>query len=186
MSEARARKIKLLLFDVDGVMTDGKLFLIPDQAGNQIEFKGYSAHDGLGISLARLGGLKTGLITKRESETVRLRGRDLKLDYVYQGAADKLAVFREILADAGLQPDEAAFVGDDIIDLPVLRNCGLAIAPANAREIVKKEVHLVTEHRGGDGAARDAIEYVLAAQGSLQRCMDEYISAGTPSSQKQQ
>jgi 3-deoxy-D-manno-octulosonate 8-phosphate phosphatase (KDO 8-P phosphatase) len=148
MSEERARKIKLMLFDVDGVMTDGTIFLFPapaaapratadhvasraDDGGYSIhsetivEAKGFNAHDGAGISLARLGGLKTGIITKRISETVALRARDLKLNHVYQGIADKLSVFHEILRKENLRADEVAYVGDDIIDLPhaELRPC---------------------------------------------------------------
>src|SRR5947208_4215765 len=151
MSKARAKKIKLLLFDVDGVLTDGKLFIFPAPAGAQqttqqhaskhggqggfglvsqtlIEAKGFHAHDGTSISLARLAGIKTGLITKRISETVALRARDLKLEHVHQGIQDKRTVFEEILKQEGIRGSEAAFVGDDVIDLPVMRHCGLAIA----------------------------------------------------------
>src|SRR5579884_2613011 len=188
MSTARAKKIKLLLFDVDGVLTDGTIWLFPAPAGAEqrtqthasqkaqhggfgivsqttIEAKGFHAHDGTAISLARLGGMKLGLITKRISETVALRARDLKLDHVYQGIQDKLTVFEEILEKEHLSAEEAAYVGDDIIDLPVLRNCGLAIAVANSREEVKDEAHYITDHSGGDGALRDAVEYILKAQG---------------------
>ena len=192
MSKARAKKIKLLLLDVDGVMTDGKIFLFPapgeapQPSDAMIEAKGFNAHDGTGFSLARLGGIKTGLITKRISETVRLRARDLKIEHVYQGVADKLSAFREILKKENLKPEEAAFVGDDIIDLPVMRNCGLAFAVANAREDVKDEAHVITDHRGGEGAVRDAVEYILKAQGSLARCVDAYIADRTPVEDKHQ
>jgi 3-deoxy-D-manno-octulosonate 8-phosphate phosphatase (KDO 8-P phosphatase) len=199
MSDERARKIKLMLFDVDGVMTDGIIFLFPappgvaDQATDQrrqemadkggfgiasheiIEAKGFDAHDGTGFSLARLGGLKTGIITKRISETVALRARDLKIEHVYQGQQDKAMAFHEIIAKENLKPEEACYVGDDVIDLPVMRLCGLAIAVKNAREEVLNESHYVTPHEGGRGAVRDAIEYVLRAQGILQRVIDEYI-----------
>lgn len=198
MSKKRAKKIKLLLFDVDGVLTDGKLFIFPAPAGVEpsatehaakhggqggfglssqtyLEAKGFHAHDGTSISLARLGGIKTGLITKRISETVALRARDLKLEHVHQGIQDKLGVFREILKQEKLRPAEAAFVGDDVIDLPVMRNCGLAIAVANARKEVKDEAHYVTPHAGGDGALRDAVEYILKAQGKFRKVVEEYI-----------
>jgi len=145
-----------------------------------IEAKGFHAHDGAAISLARLGGIKTGLITKRISETVALRARDLKLEYVYQGVQDKLAVFEKILAAAGLDAKQAAFVGDDIIDLPAMRNCGLAIAVANARAEVKAEAHFVTPHAGGDGALRDATEYILKAQGKWKQVVSEYICERSP------
>ena len=180
---ARARKIKLLLFDADGVLTDGKIYLFPVPSEGQhrivVEAKGFSAHDGAGISLARLGGLKTGLITRRNSETVALRARDLKLEYVYQGSTDKLKAFREILHKEGLTASEAAFVGDDVIDLPPMQNCGLSIAVANARREVKKSAHYVTPHAGGEGALRDAIEYILKAQGKWKQAVENYVGEST-------
>lgn len=203
----RARKIKLVLLDVDGVMTDGTIFLFPAPPGAQqtvrhhaeghadkggyaiasdsvIEAKGFHAHDGTAISLARNAGLKTGIITKRISETVRLRARDLRIDYVYQGAADKLSVLHEILAKEGISAEQVAYVGDDIIDLPVMRAIGLAIAVANAREDVKDESHVITDHRGGEGAVRDAIEYILKAQGKYEDSVAEYINQRTPATEQ--
>jgi 3-deoxy-D-manno-octulosonate 8-phosphate phosphatase (KDO 8-P phosphatase) len=177
-AQARARRIKLLLFDVDGVLTDGKLFFPPSASGlptGAIEVKGFHAHDGASISLARLGGIKTGLITKRSSETVALRARDLKLEFVYQGVDDKRACFHDIVKKAGLKPEEAAFVGDDVIDLPAMRAGGLAIAVKNARAEVKKEAHYVTPHAGGDGALRDSVEFILKAQGKWKRVVEDYI-----------
>jgi 3-deoxy-D-manno-octulosonate 8-phosphate phosphatase (KDO 8-P phosphatase) len=177
-AQSRARMIKLLLFDVDGVLTDGKLFFPPSPAGlptSAIEVKGFHAHDGASISLARLGGIKTGLITKRNSETVALRARDLKLEFVQQGVDDKRACFDRIVRQAGLKPEEAAFVGDDVIDLPAMRAGGLAIAVKNARAEVKREAHYVTPHAGGDGALRDAVEFILKAQGKWKRVVEDYI-----------
>lgn len=184
--QSRARKIKLLLFDVDGVLTDGKLFFLPDHqtsAGNSdlsaqgsIEFKGFHAHDGVAISLARLGGLKTGLITKRFSETVALRARDLKLEYARQGVQDKGACLEEIAKQAGLKLEEAAFVGDDVVDLPAMRAGGLSIAVQNARAEVKKEAHYTTPHAGGEGALRDAVEFILKAQGKWKKVLEDYIN----------
>src|SRR5579884_3282588 len=197
-SKARAKKIKLLLFDVDGVLTDGKLFFFPAPAGAKqtiheqsakhggaggfglhsesfVEAKGFHAHDGAGISLARLGGLKTGLITKRISETVALRARDLRLDHVHQGINDKLGVFKQILQQEQITAAQACFVGDDVIDLPVMWNCGLAVAVANARDEVKRHAHYVTKHGGGDGALRDAIEFILKAQGKWKKAVKKYI-----------
>lgn len=190
-AQARARKIKLLLFDVDGVLTDGKLFFLPTREASQpapselsaqgsIEFKGFHAHDGVAISVARLAGLRTGLITKRFSETVALRARDLKLDFVRQGSHDKGAAFQEIIHEAGLTPEEAAFVGDDIVDLPAMRLAGLAIAVRNARAEVKKEAHYVTPHAGGDGALRDAVEFILKAQGKWKKIVKAYIGERSP------
>jgi 3-deoxy-D-manno-octulosonate 8-phosphate phosphatase (KDO 8-P phosphatase) len=145
-----------------------------------VEAKGYSAHDGAGISLARLGGLKCGIITKRVSETVAMRARDLKLEFVYQGEAFKMRPVREIMEQEGVTLDEIAYVGDDDIDLPVMRQCGFAVAVANARERVKAEAHYVTPHPGGQGAGRDAIEFILEAKGVLQQCIDAYIDESNP------
>lgn len=181
-AKVRAKKIKLFLFDVDGVLTDGKLFFFPDHH-SFIEAKGYHAHDGAGISLTRLAGIKTGLITRRSSDNVAMRGQELKLDYVRQGIQDKLGAFREILKQESMSAAEACFVGDDIIDLPVMWNCGLAIAVANARDEVKRDAHYVTLHAGGDGALRDAIEFILKAQGKWKQVIESYIAGHGPPSQ---
>jgi 3-deoxy-D-manno-octulosonate 8-phosphate phosphatase (KDO 8-P phosphatase) len=203
MPEERARKIKLLLMDVDGVMTDGSLWFFPAPAGarqetrsaagkfadaggyaisstSMVEAKGFNAHDGTAISLARLGGLRTGLITKRISDTVALRARDLRLDHIHQGIGDKLTVFRKILQKEKLSAEQAAYMGDDIIDLPVMQHCGLAIAVPNSRAEVLQAAHFVTEHPGGHGAVRDAVEFILKAQGKLQRVIDSYLQGRSP------
>jgi 3-deoxy-D-manno-octulosonate 8-phosphate phosphatase (KDO 8-P phosphatase) len=207
MSKARARRIKLILFDVDGVLTDGKIWIFPAPTGarqttqahaakhqveggfgllsqTMIEAKGFNAHDGTAFSMLRFGGIKTGVITKRISDTVALRARALKIDHVHQGIRDKLTCFEAILKQENLKASEPAFVGDDVIDLPVMRACGLAIAVANARREVKvkKEAHFITEHSGGDGAARDAVEYILKAQGKWKRVVSDYIRERSPKS----
>ena len=175
---ARAKRIKVLIFDVDGVLTDGQIIVVPDSAGPEakgIEVKGFAAHDGLGITLARLAGIRIGVITKRQSQTVAIRARDLKLEFVYQGQAHKMNAIREILTLAGITIDELAYVGDDIIDLPVMRACGLAIATANARPQVKAMAHFTTPNPGGHGAGRDAIDFILNARGVLDEVIEEYL-----------
>ena len=183
-AEDRARRIKVLIFDVDGVLTDGQLYFLPQTGtdGKQfgLEFKGFTAHDGLGITLARLGGLRVGIITKRESATVAIRARDLKLEFFYQGQAHKLAAAEEIAAKAGITMAELAYVGDDVVDLPVMRACGLAIATANARTQGKSEAHWVTPNPGGQGAGRDAVDFILTAQGSLARVIEQYLDESDP------
>src|SRR5450631_399063 len=201
-AEDRARRIKIILFDVDGVLTDGSIWLFPAPAESQstaphakamegkggyaissssmVEAKGFNAHDGTAISLARLAGIKCGVITKRISETVALRSRDLKLEFVYMGQAYKMQAVREIMAKEGVTLDEIAYVGDDVIDLPVMRVCGLAIAVANARQQVKDAAHFVTTNSGGHGAGRDAVEFVLQAQGLLDKVIEEYIDERNP------
>ncbi|MGA3048696.1 MAG: HAD hydrolase family protein [Terracidiphilus sp.] len=182
----RARRIKIILFDVDGVLTDGGIWFLPTPtidgttAMKMVEFKGYSAHDGAGITLARLGGMKCGVITKRISDSVALRARDLKMEFVYQGQAFKMKAVREIAAKEGVTLEEIAYVGDDVIDLPVMRECGLAVAVANARERVKVEAHYVTPNRGGQGAGRDAIEFILEAKGVLDQCIAASIDESNP------
>ena len=187
-AQERARRIKIILFDVDGVLTDGKIWIIPAPVAGpdgavttkMVEAKGYSAHDGAGMTLARLGGMKLGIITKRISESVALRARDLKLEFVYQGEAFKMRPVREIMEREGVTLEEIAYIGDDVIDLPVMRACGLAVAVANAREQVKAEAHYVTPHKGGEGAGRDAIEFILEAKGLLQQCIEASIDADNP------
>ena len=174
-AEDRAKNIKVLIFDVDGVLTDGQIFVIPGPDGHGIEAKGFAAHDGLGISLARLGGLRIGIITKRQSQTVAIRANDLKLEFVYQGQSHKMNAINEIIAKAGITIDQLAYVGDDIIDLPVMRACGLAIATANAREQVKAIAQYTTPNAGGFGAGRDAVEFILNAQGTLAKVIEEYL-----------
>jgi 3-deoxy-D-manno-octulosonate 8-phosphate phosphatase (KDO 8-P phosphatase) len=187
-AEDRARRIKIILFDVDGVLTDGTIWIYPMPVAlpdgsvttKMVEAKGYSAHDGAGMTLARLGGMKVGVITKRISETVALRARDLKMEFVYQGQAVKMRAVRAIAEKEGVTLDEIAYVGDDVIDLPVMRACGFAVAVANARAQVKAEAHYVTPHAGGEGAGRDAIEFILSAKGLLQKCIEASIDEGNP------
>jgi 3-deoxy-D-manno-octulosonate 8-phosphate phosphatase (KDO 8-P phosphatase) len=201
-AEERARRIQLIIFDVDGVLTDGGIWLFPASAPSastaghavemeckggyafssqtMIEAKGFNAHDGTGVSLARLGGMKCAIITKRISEAVALRARDLRLEYVYMGQAFKMEAVREMMQKENIGLDAIAFVGDDIIDLPVMRVCGFAIAVANAREQVKAAAHYVTPHPGGHGAGRDAIEFILAAKGILEQTIERYIEERNP------
>jgi 3-deoxy-D-manno-octulosonate 8-phosphate phosphatase (KDO 8-P phosphatase) len=179
--EARAKNIKVLIFDVDGVLTDGQIFVIPGPDGKGIEAKGFAAHDGLGITLGRLAGLRIGIITKRNSHTVAIRANDLKLEFVYQGQAHKMNAIKEILAKTGYTIDQLAYVGDDIIDLPVMRQCGLAIATANARQQVKAVAHHVTPNPGGFGGGRDAIDFILTVQGTLDKVIEQYLDESDPS-----
>jgi len=187
-AEDRARRIKIIIFDVDGVLTDGTIWIYPMPVAlpdgsittKMVEAKGYSAHDGAGMTLARLGGMKVGIITKRMSETVALRARDLKMEFVYQGQAFKMKAIRDIMQKEGTTLEEIAYVGDDVIDLPVMRECGLAVAVANARAQVKAEAHYVTPNAGGEGAGRDAIEFILKAKGLLEQCIEASIDENNP------
>ncbi|HEY0786597.1 MAG TPA: HAD hydrolase family protein [Acidobacteriaceae bacterium] len=195
----RARRIKILIFDVDGVLTDGSIWLFPapgpsSDTGAQaqamearggyavvsptmIEAKAFNAQDGSGVSLARLGGIECAIVTKRISEAVALRARDMRLKHVYQGQGNKLAAVQRILDAENVSIDEVAYLGDDVIDLPVMRVCGLAMAVANARQQVKDVAHWIAPSLGGHGAARDAVEFLLEARGILEQVIERYIEA---------
>ncbi len=187
-AQERARRIKIILFDVDGVLTDGTIWVLPipvtapdgSVTNKPVESKGFSAHDGAGMTLARIGGMKVGVITKRISDTVAIRARDLKLEFVYQGEAFKMRPIREIMEKEGVTLEEIAYVGDDVVDLPVMRQCGFAAAVANARQQVKDEAHFVTPNKGGEGAGRDVIEFILEAKGTLKKCIEASIDEGNP------
>lgn len=174
---ARARRIRLVLFDVDGVLTDGKLWYFPDGGAGLTEVKAFSAHDGIGMALARRAGLKLGIITKRRSESVALRARDLRLDFIQQGVDRKLEAFEEIVSKAGCRAEQVGCMGDDIVDLRMLEAGGLAAAPANARDEVKAAAHFVAAHAGGEGAARDLLEFILRAQGVYEETLQSYLDA---------
>ena len=173
--EQRARRIKVLLFDVDGVLTDGSIVVMPSPDGKAVEVKSFSAHDGMGTALAHVAGLKIGWVTKRESQAVRIRSGDLRIDHVYQGQHYKIEALQAIVKDENCSLEEIAYVGDDIIDLPVMRKVGLAIAVANARPEVKAMAHYTTEHSGGFGAGRDAIDFILKAKGVLEETIEKYL-----------
>ncbi len=177
--EDRARRVKVLLYDVDGVLTRGDITIIPPLDGNPnsraTEVKSFSAHDGMGISIARLAGLKIGWVTKRNSQVVAIRAADLKIDHVYQGQNNKREALDQILAAESCTLEEVAYVGDDIIDLPVMRLVGFAIAPANARPQAKAAAHYVTPNAGGEGAGRDVIDFILNARGILDQTIERYL-----------
>lgn len=169
--KARAAKVKLLVFDVDGVLTGGKLAIGP--AGEAM--KQFYAQDGLGISAAHQVGIKTAIITGRNTEIVKIRGAELKIGDIYQGSMNKVVALQELAAKYKLTMDEISYVGDDLNDLAVLLQVGFACAPANAVPEVKERVHYVAAHQGGQGAVREIIELVLKAQGKWQHVIDAYI-----------
>jgi len=166
----RARRIKLLLMDCDGVLTDGRLWLTSD--GD--EQKAFHARDGQGISLLHRAGLRTGIITGRTSSAVDRRAQDLKMSYVRQYAKDKIKALDEILADAGVARDECAYIGDDVADIPVMRRVGFAVAVSDAVEETKQAAHYLTQLRGGQGAVREVCDLVLKAQGRWDELMERF------------
>src|SRR5580704_11457270 len=162
---ARAKIIRVLLMDVDGVLTDGRIWLLSRSDGTASEIKGFSAYDGAGLKLARAAGLRTGLITGRESSAVAQRARECEIEFVYQHRARKLGALEEILQTTGASANEVAYVGDDLPDIAVMERVGLAVAVANAAPEVKRAAHFVTSRSGGEGAVREVIELIVKAQG---------------------
>jgi 3-deoxy-D-manno-octulosonate 8-phosphate phosphatase (KDO 8-P phosphatase) len=156
----RAKAIKLLLMDCDGVMTDGRITLLPD--GD--EQKTFHVRDGQGIVLCHRTGLETGIISGRTSTATKRRANELQMTYVRQDVKDKLVVLGEILSQAGVAESECAYIGDDIADIPVMRRVGLAIAVADAADGAKQAAHLVTISQGGRGAVREAVDLILKAR----------------------
>jgi 3-deoxy-D-manno-octulosonate 8-phosphate phosphatase (KDO 8-P phosphatase) len=169
-----AARVKLLLMDVDGVLTDGTLYNIPDPAGKIFESKGFDSQDGIALQWLNWKGIQTGLISGRVSPATEERARQCHLAYIYQGHIEKIPILEEILAKAGLSREEVAYVGDDLTDVVVMRRVGLAIATANARPEVKKYAHFVTSLEGGRGAIREVAELLLRAQGHWQDLLRKY------------
>ena len=158
----RARAVRLAIFDVDGVLTDGTLYI-----GSEGEaFKAFNILDGHGVKMLQSAGVATAILSGRESPAVERRAAELAIAHVIQGAADKLAAFERLAAKLGLAPEACAFVGDDLPDLPVMTRCGFAVAVANAVEPVKAAAHYVTRASGGRGAVREFCDLVLSARGS--------------------
>jgi len=159
--DERARRVRLLLFDVDGVLTDGLVHI----SGHEAEFKSFSIRDGAALVWARQCGLTVGLLSGRPSDATTRRGEELGIDLIIQGPPKKLQPFTALLADLNLHPSEVAYMGDDLADLPVLTRVGLAAAPADAAPAVLARAHWVSTRPGGRGAVRELIELVLRARG---------------------
>ena len=171
---AQAAKVKLLLMDVDGVLTDGKLFNVPDPEGKMAETKGFNAQDGIALQWMSWKGIKTGVISGHLSPATAERARQCKMTYVYQGHIEKVPILEEILADAKIDASEVAYVGDDLTDVVIMHRVGLAIATANARPEVKAAAHYVTQVPGGEGAIREVVELLLKAQNRWVEILKHY------------
>ena len=171
---ARAARIKLLIMDVDGVLTDGKLYNVPGPDGKMAETKGFDSQDGIALQWLTLYGIKTGVISGRVSPATEERARQTKMTYVYQGHTEKIPIIEQILKDSGAVKEELAYAGDDLTDIVVMNRAGLAIAVANARAEVKRAAHYVTSQPGGTGAIREVVEMILKAQGKWPEIMQKY------------
>ena len=170
--ERRAERVKLLLMDCDGVLTDGRITLV--EGGD--EQKSFHTRDGHGLVLLHRAGLRSGIISGRTSQLVSMRAADLGVAYVRQGALDKLEVFEELLAEAGVRKAEVAYVGDDVVDIPLMRRSGLAVAVADAGRDTREAAHYVTKLPGGFGAVREVCELILKAQGRWDDLMKRYLT----------
>lgn len=167
----RGKAIKLAVFDVDGVLTDGRLYFLADGS----EFKSFSTLDGQGIKMLINSGVTTAIITGRSSPVVERRARNLGIAHLFQGREDKLVVLDGLLAELGLSYEQVAYLGDDLPDLPVIRRVALGMAVANAAPFVRQHAHGVTQARGGEGAAREFCELIMQAQGTLDAANANYL-----------
>jgi 3-deoxy-D-manno-octulosonate 8-phosphate phosphatase (KDO 8-P phosphatase) len=171
---ALAAQVKLVLFDVDGALTDARLVIGDDGQ----EYKAFNSKDGHGIKMLQRNGVATGIITGRTSRVVEHRVRDLNIEHVYQGCVDKHPVYRALIDRLGLAPPQTAYVGDDVVDLPIMLEVGLAVAVQDAHPLVKTHAHWITPSGGGRGAAREVCEMILHAQGSYTAEMLKYLAGG--------
>jgi 3-deoxy-D-manno-octulosonate 8-phosphate phosphatase (KDO 8-P phosphatase) len=167
----KAARIRLLIFDVDGVLTDGSLFVGDDGQ----EYKAFNSRDGHGIKMLLKYGVEIAIITGRTSRVVEYRMANLGITHVYQGKLDKLPAYEELRGKLGISPEETAYVGDDVVDLPVMRRVGLAIAVQDAHPLVRQHSHWQTPSAGGRGAARDVCEMLMEAKGVLQEELGHYL-----------
>lgn len=167
----RARKVKLIIFDVDGVMTDGRLILGDDG----LEYKSFNSQDGLGMKLLKASGVDMAIITGRTSNIVAKRAENTGVGHFYQGVEDKLEAFLDLVKQTGLLPEQCAFMGDDVVDLPPMRRCGLALTVPAAPAIVKQHAHFVAAREAGHGAVRDVCEFIMQAQGTFDAQMAHYL-----------
>lgn len=172
----KAKQIELVIFDVDGVMTDGSLFM----GDNGEEYKAFNSQDGHGMRMLQEGGVRVAIITGRSSQVVEHRMKDLGVSLVYQGYRDKRPAFTALLEKVGLRPDQVAYVGDDVVDLPIMSQVGLAIAVQDAHPYVRQHAHWVTSRNGGHGAVRDVCEMCLEARGLLAAKLASYLHSREP------
>jgi len=167
----RAGRIKLMAFDVDGVLSDGSLFYTDEG----IEIKAFNSLDGLGMNLLKKAGITIAVITGRKVANVEARMKHLGIDRLYQGAHNKLETMQKLLTELGLKAEEAGFMGDDIIDLQVMAACGFSAAPADGHDLAKRHARLIASKNGGRGAVREVCEFILDAQGKLEAVLAPYL-----------
>lgn len=160
--------------DVDGVLTDGKLYNVPGPTGEMVETKGFDSQDGIALQWLSWKGLKTGVISGRVSAATEIRAKQCMMTYVYQGHIEKTPILQEILSNSGIDARDVAYIGDDLTDIVIMNRVGLGIATANAREEVKRSAKMVTASAGGQGAVREVVEMILKAQGHWEELLRKY------------
>ena len=170
----KAATVKVLLMDVDGVMTDGHLYLVPNPNGEMVETKGFDSQDGIALRWLRWYDIQTGVISGRESPATAERARQVGMSWVFQGHIEKIPLFEQILTEAKVTREEVAYIGDDLTDVVIMRRAGLSFATANARTEVKRSANAVTQARGGSGAVREVIEMLLQARGVWNDLLRKY------------
>ena len=170
--DSRAKAVRLMVFDVDGIMTDGGLYL--SDSGE--EFKRFNSLDGHGLKMLKASGVELAIVTGRTSQCVEMRASNLGITHVYQGIADKLTAMKALLAKLNLSPQDAAYMGDDVVDLPAMLYVGMGISVPDAPDVVLNRAHYVTRRRGGDGAIREVCELLMAAQGTLDAQLAPYLA----------
>ncbi|TCV80083.1 3-deoxy-manno-octulosonate-8-phosphatase KdsC [Sulfurirhabdus autotrophica] len=168
----RAKQIKLVIFDVDGVMTDGSLYLTDDGQ----ELKAFNSLDGHGMKMLKRSGVDLAIITGRTSKLVLHRAKNLGIEHIYQGVENKVEAYEHLIDALQLAPENVAYMGDDVVDLPVMRRCGLALCVANGHQLAKQHAHFVTKLAGGHGAVREICELMMQAQGTYDAQMAQYLS----------
>jgi len=168
----KAKKIKLVIFDIDGVLTTGALFIGDDGQ----EYKAFNSKDGHGLRMLQDSGVEVAIITGRTSNVVAHRAKDLGITRIYQGKREKLPAYEELIKETGLNHEQIAYVGDDVVDLPVMSKVGLAICVQDGHSFVKQHSHWITENNGGCGAGRDVCEMILDAQGNLHNMLQSYVN----------
>lgn len=175
-----ASKVRLLLMDVDGVLTDGKVYNIPGANGEMVETKGFDTQDGIALQWLSWKGIKTGVISGRLSPATVTRAKQVNMTYIYQGHIEKIPILEEVLRESGIPAEQAAYVGDDLTDVVIMRRVGVSFAPANARPEVKQCAMHITEAVGGQGAVREVAELILKAQGHWDDLLIKYEVKGRP------
>ena len=170
-NRARARRLKLMAFDVDGVLSEGSLFYTDEG----IEMKAFNSLDGLGMNMLQRAGITVAIITGRKARCVELRMQNLGINLLYQGIGNKLETLHELLATQGLRPEEAGYMGDDIVDIRIMDTCGFSAAPADSHDLAKKYARFVSSKDGGRGAVREVCEFILDAQGKLDAALAPYL-----------